>query len=212
MNGASGIGWSETDPADTESAGLADDRMRSIKTSVRQSLDDEHNFPSSGGNNVGYHRYGSARAYVGTQSRVSSSGTEGRLMVTSDTSRLFGVGSGGTVLLGAGPTSLSLGSTYGQTTFPQRSHWVEEIGDGVLNSSGTTQITFPNSGYSGQPRLWLQVIAQSATAIGGGLTLLSYVTEGKTTASVFGCRSTDGSNSNVSGVYFVWRSLGTRAL
>ena len=102
------IGWDESIPPITEQAGLGYARIQSDKTSTRQGLDAEHGWPSAGGLS-GFHRLGSARAFVGTQSRVSSSDTDGRLMVTSDSSRLFGVGSTGTVLLGAA-AMLSMGS------------------------------------------------------------------------------------------------------
>src|SRR5690242_18663246 len=95
--GGINAGWDETVPADSENAGLGAGRIRSLETTVQQVLDSEHNFPASGGANTGYHRLGSARAFYGTQSTVSSSGTDGRLMVTSDTSRLFGTGSGGKI-------------------------------------------------------------------------------------------------------------------
>lgn len=47
--GGSNIGWDAGQPADTENAGLGDDRIRSLKTSVQEALDNEHNFPSGGG-------------------------------------------------------------------------------------------------------------------------------------------------------------------
>jgi hypothetical protein len=98
------IGWDETAPADGDVAGLGDDEIRSLKTSLRQGLESEHEWPSTGGS-AGTHLAGSARAYYGTESAVSSADVGGRLMATSDTSRLFGVGSTGTVLFG-GATAL----------------------------------------------------------------------------------------------------------
>src|SRR5439155_682045 len=94
------ISWDETLPSDSENAGLGDDRIRSLKSSVRVGLDGEHVWPSGGGD-AGVHRLGSGRPFYGPQSLVSSSGTDGRLMVTSDTSRLFHVGSAGTMFLGS---------------------------------------------------------------------------------------------------------------
>lgn len=148
------IGWDEASPSDSESAGLGDDRIRSFKTSVRIGLSAEHTWPSAGGD-AGIHLLGSARAYYGAQSLVSSSGTDGRMMVTSDTSRLFGVGSAGTVMLGAGPFALSIGTTAG-ISFPQRHYWAMEMGEVQTNSSGTTHVTIPNSGYSGVPFVFSQ--------------------------------------------------------
>jgi hypothetical protein len=111
----------------------------------------EHTWPQSGGD-AGVHLLGSARAYFGPQSTISSAGTDGRLMIASDTSRLFGVGSGGTMLLG-GSRMLSVGTDLG-FTYPQRHYWAFEMGTSVTGSSGTTHVTIPNSGYSGVPFVW----------------------------------------------------------
>ena len=208
MNGASNVGWNENEPADTENAGLGDDRMRSIKTSSRAGLDDEHNWPAAGGSNVGYHRLGTARPFYGTQSRVSSSGTDGRLMLTSDTSRLFGVGSGGTVLLG-GPTVLSMGTF--PSTLPQRHHWAMETG--VSNTgAGTTdgvQVTIPNSGFSGVPF----VVVSSTSTAGGSQPLGEAFSVWSMTATTF----YTGAVIVASGAFranagFNYISIGSRAL
>lgn len=195
------INWNEGTPAGTDSLGIGDDEIRSLKSSLRIGLDGEHVWPSSGGD-AGVHRLGSARPYVGAQSLVSSTGTDGRLMVTSDTSRLFGVGSGGTVFLG-GPTVIAAGSFPG--SIPQRAVWVEEWGEGKTVASGTTTIAFPNSGYSGRPNVLLTVlpssIVQTAHIIG-----LGSVGAGSFTAV---SHTTGGAQSSVS---FFWRSLGTRTL
>src|SRR5690242_799191 len=118
------ITWNESSPAGGDNAGLGAGEFRSLKTALRTALDAEHNFPAAGGD-AGAHRLGSGRPYVGLQSAVSSSGTDGRVMVTSDTSRFFHVGSGGTSFIG-GPTVISAGSYPG--TVPQRFIWVEEWG------------------------------------------------------------------------------------
>ena len=136
--GGANIGtWDEGVPDANESVGLGDDRIRSTKSTVRTALDSEHVWSSSGGT-VGQHRYGSARAFYGAQSAVSASDTsvvaDGRMMIASDTSRLFGVGSTGTVLLGPGPLGLSVGS-YAPVTFPQRLHCALETGESTSASS-----------------------------------------------------------------------------
>lgn len=203
MNGANIGTFDLNSPADSESMGLTDDRIRSVKSTLQQVIDDEHVFPTAGGSAVGYHRLGSARAYYDVQSNVSSTGTDGRLMLTSDTSRLFGVGSGGTVLLGGGPTALSLGSTYGQQTFPQRVHWVEEVGRGITaTSSGSTLVTIPNSGYSGSPYVWVTPILGSV-ASSAGIVCAVVPIDGTSFVVKF---STTGE------LPFFWRSTGSRAL
>lgn len=193
------IGWNESNPADTESAGLGDDRIRSLTTSIRQGLDTEHVWPSAGGD-AGAHRLGSSRPYYGPQSAVSSSGTDGKTMVTSDTSQFFHVGSGGTSLVG-GPTVLSLGTFPG--SLPQRAQWVEEIGLATV-SNGTTMVavTIPNSGFSGRPLIFLtqnEVIGTSQYGTGAW----------NITPTSFSITLDRAAASNVT---VAWRSLGTRTL
>src|SRR5689334_10227962 len=122
--GGVSILWNENSPADTDSAGAGAGEIRSDKTSIRNAVGSEHNWPSGGGPSTGYHLLGSARAFVAAQSLVSSSGTDGRLMVTSDTSRLFHVGSAGTSYLG-GQNDLSVGSS---PVGGQRFYWAIEFG------------------------------------------------------------------------------------
>ncbi len=213
MNGAT-VFWSENIPSGTESMNSGDDRMRSLKTDLRTGLDDEHTFPAAGGL-AGYHRYGAARAYFGPQSNVSSSGTEGRIMVTSDTSRLFGVGSGGTVFLGSA-TALSMG-TFGQNKVspPQRAHWVQE-GEFLgrqTDLTGYATVTFPNSGYSGAP----VVIISSAIVSGlwtppDGNPVMAMLSAHSITKTEFVARSLTSNGVAVASVPFCWLSVGTRTL
>lgn len=211
MNGANIGTFDSNSPADTESAGLGDDRIRSTKTTLQQAMDDEHHFPAAGGSVVGYHRLGSARPYVGTQSRVSSSGTDGRLMVTSDTSRLFGVGSGGTMFLG-GSQVVSVGTNA--DTAGGRHHWVEEVGHSRTGSNGSVTITVPNSGFSGEPYVWCQ---QRAVNVSDAEVDFIVVTVSASQFIVQSMGSIDGGGTYLhavarSNVSFYWRSLGTRAL
>lgn len=155
MNGASNITWNEASPAMTESAGSADTLMRSLKTSIRQSIDDEHVWPSTGGSNVGYHRFGSARPFYGTQSRVSAA-ADGRMMLASDTSNFFMVGSGGTLFVG-GPNIISHASLVADA-LPQTHRWAMDSGTTTVSSV----ITFTGSGYSGVPVI-LATIQSSST-------------------------------------------------
>lgn len=206
IGGADGIGHDESVPGDTESVALGDDRIRSVKTSLRQVLDSEHNYPSAGGNAVGYHRFGSARPYYGPQSAVSSSGSDGRVMLTSDTSRYFAVGSGGTSLIG-GPTVISAGSFPGG--LPQRHAWVEEFGMSATTSKGTIAVTFPNSGYSGAPYVFI-----TPTAAGAGSSAFSILfapTACAVTATSFVATMLD-STGNYCQSSFFWRSIGSRVL
>lgn len=197
------IGWDENSPPESASAGLGDDNIRSLKTSVRAGLDGEHVWPSAGGD-AGVHRLGSARAYVGTQSQVSSAGTDGRLMWASDTSQLYHVGSGGTSLVG-GSRVMSVGTTAG-FTYPQRHQWVEEFGIVHMPAaSGTSvSVTFPNSGYSGIPYVWL---TQNETSSAAAVSLTNWGAIGITPTS-FIIYATGGSSDFT----VAWMSKGTRVL
>lgn len=196
------IGWNESSPQGSDSLGLGDDEIRSLKTSVRIGLDGEHVWPSGGGD-AGAHRLGSARPYVGTQSLVSSAGTDGRLMFTSDTSCLFGVGSGGTSFIG-GPTVISAGSFPGG--LPQRHYWATEFGIAIIPSGSVgTTISFPNSGYSGSPYVLITPFQN----------ITSYLTMpfvDSVAATNFTARTQDGLVAKVGGNQFTWLSIGSRVL
>ena len=203
IGGFDGLGWDETTPSDSEAVSLGDDRIRSLKTSLRNALDAEHSWPSAGGNSVGYHRFGSARPYYGPQSNVSSSGSDGRLMLTSDTSRLFAVGSGGTVYLG-GTLGLSIGTSAG-FGYPQRHHWVEEVGLTQTGSTGSVTVTIPNSGFSGIPYVTATVAGPVSQGVFASVTTVSGTEFILSTIAAAGAVFTG--NQNV-----FWRSLGTRVL
>lgn len=194
------IGWDETSPADTESLSQGDDRIRSLKTSLRQGLAGEHTWPSGGGD-AGVHLLGSARAYVGTQSQVSSSGTEGRLMFASDTSRFFHVGSGGTVLLG-GPRVITRGNYADPGGMPQRHYWAEEMGLAYIPSGLTlVAVTIPNSGFSAAPLVFVSQQQPDTSSLDGSFAVAAVT---PTSFTIFGLGS--------SGYTFAWRSIGSRCL
>ena len=188
------IGWNEGDPADTESVSLGNERIQSAKSSVRLALDSEHVFPAAGGT-AGAHRPGSAMAFYGTQSAVSAS-VDGRVMLASDTSRFFGVGSGGTVLVGS-PFNLSVGTTVG-FTFPQRHYWAVEFGS-ILCIAGAQAVTIPNSGFSGVP----YVVSTSSNQ--------RIVWVDSVTPTSFQIHTDDSAGGALQG-YATWVSIGTRVL
>lgn len=202
MPGAN-IGWDNATPAGTELESLGPTRIKSLKTSVQQALDAEHVFPTTGGAGTGAHRPGSAVAHYGTQSAVSSGDTNGKLMFTSDSSRLFGTPSNGTVFIG-GATVISAGSFPGGAA-PQRSHWVEEFGEAITDAQGIVTITFPGSGFSGKPYVKTQLFVLNGITTGNWATPIAI---SKTAMDVV-TRSSAGSASAQS---FFWFSTGTRAL
>jgi len=193
--------WQEGKPDGDDSLGIGDEDARSTKTAIRNAMAAEHVWDAAGGANTGAHVFGSARPYYGVQSNVSSTGSDGRIMQTSDTSRLFGVGSGGTSFLG-GPTVISAGSFPGFTV-PQRSIWVEEWGEGKTNS-GSTVVTFPNSGFSGKPFVQVTGIDTNSR--------IQIVTIASVTATQLTVKSSATDLLGGSTTSFFWRSVGTRTL
>lgn len=202
--GGVNINWDETKPSGTDSVAIGDDQIRSDKIALRSALAAEHTFSASGGANTGAHALGSARPFYDVQSNVSSTGSDGRLMLTSDTSRLFGVGSGGTVFLG-GATVISAGSF--PATAPQRHYWAVEFGEGKT-VSGATTVSIPNSGYSGVP--FIQVTNKITNLITDGGASIMWISGVGNASFVVNSRLTNGVTT--SSHSFCWQSVGTRVL
>ena len=199
------IQWDENKPAGQDSLGIGDDQIRSDKTALRSGLAAEHIWESTGGANTGAHVLGSARPFFGPQSLVSSTGSDGRLYAASDTSRLFGVGSGGTTLYG-GATVLSLGSFPGGTT-PQRYYWAMEMGL-AMTKSGQVQVVFPNSGFSVEPFIQLTPITEGGFPATPG----DLVWSGKPVVTGFTAWSTKTNGASTSTTSFYWQATGYRVL
>ncbi len=150
------IAWDETAPADSRNAGLGASDIRSILTNTRGGLDSEHHWPSTAGLH-GAHRAGSARAYYGTASQVSSVDTDGRFMFTSDTSVLFGVNSSTTVPLGGryatySHATYSTGGTNRTSAVTQRVKF--EFGSALLTTgSALTTVTFTTTNFVFAPHV-----------------------------------------------------------
>ncbi len=191
------IGWNENAPAGSDSLGIGDDEIRSTKTAIRTAIDAEHVFPSAGGD-AGVHRLGSGRPYIGAQSLVSSTGTDGRLMWASDTSRFFHVGSGGTAFIG-GPQVLSVSSYPG--TVPQRHYWAIEMGIAMTGALGTVAVNY--SAFSGAPF----VTATAVDNLGTAAKTVNLTGTVNTTQATFHSYTGSTSTSNVT---FHWMSIGTR--
>ena len=107
------IGWNNNKPANADLFGTLDDNIRSTKSNLQGALDAEHVW-SSVSQLAGHHRAGSARVFYGAKSAVSSSDTDGRMMATSATSRLYYVGSDMSTFrvgMSTGLTARSLSST-----------------------------------------------------------------------------------------------------
>ena len=162
------IGWDETDPANSKNLGLGAGDIRSLKTNLSGGLAAEHLWPTATGA-AGAHLLGSARAFVGIASQVSSSDTDGRLMFTSDTSQLFMVNSATTVRIGGRyvphtPTRFA-GASDGTQTPSLGQRLMIEYGTGIMPTSGatnyTTQFTYATGGV--MPMVFTDLVWSSAT-------------------------------------------------
>lgn len=141
------INWDETDPANSKARGQGAGDIRSFKTAVRTGMGEEHVWPSASGA-AGVHLPGSGRPYYGAHSAVSSTGTDARTMVTSDKSDYWHVGALAAHYLG-GARTISAGS-FPQGVTPQIAKIAVEFGVGATtDSSASTTIVLPNSGFSG---------------------------------------------------------------
>lgn len=156
--GGASIGWNNSSPANTDQLGSGDDEIRSLRSNVQGALNSEHNFPDGGGSAIGYHLLGSARAFVGAISTVSSAGTDGRLMVASNRSQFFHVGSDGTMLLGSRNLLQMDGFEAGATgTLSQRHQWKVIHISSTMPSSGSELVSgIGTSAFSGRPFVWGQ--------------------------------------------------------
>jgi len=146
--GGSTIQWDESVPSSSSNAGLGEQDIRSIKTSVRNALDSEHIFSSTGGAATGAHRPGSAVAFFGASSKISSSDTDGRLYIDSTNSRFHHVGSADTMLLGGQYSVLGGGITIqGTTTYSKVTQCfaMEASQYTFFNASTSTTVTLQNT-------------------------------------------------------------------
>lgn len=209
--------WDESSPAGSEKVGLGDDRIRSTKTSVRAALDSEHYFASSS-STAGAHRPGSAVAFYGATSAVSSLSTttfpvsnNGRMMIDSTTTRLYSVGYGGASMLGAGPLGLSVDSAAYIGGIPfgskQTLRWGMEVGI-VASKASTHRVTFPNSGFSAPPYLQISCYTQDI----GGNDPARIVKLDAVSASEFSCQVVAAENGDASTAGIMWYAIGPRAL
>jgi len=205
MNGQT-ISWDESKPANTDNVAQGDDQIRSDKTALRTALGDEHNFPSTGGANSGYHKFGSARPFYGAISACSSSGTAARLFQTSDTSEVY-ADTGAAVFPVGGLFSLLGANAAGVYTPTAGSKYAVQFGlSAVTASTGyVTTITLAGSGYSGLPLVF--VTPYGAVGTNGAIPVLGAIVS-KTTFAV--SMYTSGGFS-LSTTTFGWMSIGTVA-
>ena len=145
------IGWDETKPADADGAYTAASALRSLKSNIAGGLSTAIYWPGTGGSSAasaGLPLPGVWRAFYGVESLVSTY-ADGALYITSDTSRLFGVGSGGTMLLGS-----SRMIEYATAPSSPKNHWVLSSGTlspGASFSAGNVILSYYSANTLGFP-------------------------------------------------------------
>ncbi len=196
------VGWDNTTPAAGDDAGLGDDEFRSFKTSIQTLIDAEHVFSTTGGANSGRHRPGSAMPYNDVQSNVSAGDLLGRLYFTSDTSRLFALGTG------ASDSTIFLGSKnaveHGPDTGEFNHLWMEDSGHATLDAGGSATVSFA-SAYSGIPVVNVSIWTAGIPGTQNPSIHLSAVTTGGFQALGRLAGGTTASRGTV-----LWRSIGSR--
>ena len=201
--GGRNVGWDNTSPGSGDNAGLGDDEIRSLKTSMQSALDSEHDWAATGGANTGRHRPGAGRAYVDTQSRLSAGDVSGRLYIASDTSRAFFLGTTSSDITNyvGGRNVLEHAADPGGHKFL----WAEEGGHAVV-SSGVAAVSYSEK-YSSPPTVVGSCL--TTTSPGPVNVQFSQATTGGFVAQV---RYSATSGEFASWGTLMWRSLGTRSL
>jgi hypothetical protein len=146
--GGINAGLNTSVPSGSSQAGPGQQDLRSIKTTFQEVLDSEHHFPNTGGAGSGAHRLGSARAFYGAASALSSSDTDGRLYIDSTNSRLHHAGSSNTILLGGRYATLAYPVLRWMSPFLVSSadtpsvdeHWALETGMGIMPKGSLSTI------------------------------------------------------------------------
>lgn len=206
MNGVN-IAWDESKPANVDAIGIGDDQIRSDKTALRNALNDEHNFPSTGGAGSGYHRFGSARPFYAAVSAVSSSGTVARLMQTSDTSEVY-ADTGAAMFLVGGAAALVAANANGVYQAGDKNKIAVQFGIAAAKASNAyvSLVTYNGSGFSGVPLVY--VTPMGTTGAAAPWPNLGTVGSKTTFAVSF---STVGQAFSQSTTTFAWLSIGTAA-
>lgn len=176
--GGISVTWNSAVPSVTSQAGVGYQDLQSIKSTLQQVMDSEHVFESTGGSNTGIHRKGSAVVFYGASSAISSTDTNGRLMIDSTNSRLFHVGSGDTRLLGGQYVPLMTPlSVTGNTVASKITQCfaMESSQFTFLNASTSTTITLQNT-YVSAVAFVQQIPSATAPATATGVLLPGLVT------------------------------------
>ncbi|KKM91686.1 hypothetical protein LCGC14_1226010 [marine sediment metagenome] len=197
------MSWPEDRPEGRDFVSDFGPVIHSHKTEFRAGLEKHFYWTDSSNASAGESRLtigltvtGSCRAFYDTESRVSAF-RDGALLVTSDTTRLYGLTSGSSFLLG------SARAVHNPTTGPVGSlrQLVQSDEVGTAHTDGSFNFTFPVE-YSIAPAL--MITAKYPSGNRDGRVGISTVTAGGFTGVIEGTVG--------SGVGIWWRSSGTVAI
>lgn len=147
---------------------------------------------------------GSAHAFYGTASQVSHVSAGGKLMLTSDTSRFYGLHSAQSTLLGS-PSAIVYGGGS-VTTITPGTRWLVQSGStfGTVVAARNFNLVFPIPYTATAPFVETTPIASAATlVVTSGISTTAPTTASGASVTVV----VRGGNTSVAGFY--WRSVGT---
>jgi len=152
---------------------------------------------------------GSAHAFYGTASQVSAAGAAGKLMLTSDTSRFYGLHSTQSTLLGGTAAIVYSGASTSLTTITAGTRWLIQSGFTTANvvAAQNFNIVFPISYAATAPFVEITPIGSSTTYV---ITSGTSTTAPPTASGMSVTVVVRGGNTSVAGFY--WRSIGTVTL
>lgn len=211
--------WNETQPTLQSLVKELPSTLTNQMEAFRQGIEQTFLWTQSSGASAGEPLHssastkpGAARAFFGPASQVSAS-KDGRLFVTSDTSRLYAVPSGGSVLLNSNRAVLGDSASYVTNAsalsvlegLKASTRWFVQSGstNPPFVSTATIKITFPVP-YTVAPRVMVMPLLSSATNNGVMLSITSL------TGSSMSVRP--GQQGPVTSWGFLWRSAGTIAV
>ena len=135
--------WSKDVPSSTSSVSETDDLLRSHWSILESAIEEEHFFKENSGISTGVHKLGSGKVHVGPYSHVSSANDPSRLMIDSDYSRFWYVGSEDTIELGGSQAGNVAGLV--EAGNPSASKVI------VFNSARTTVGADSSPGFTAEP-------------------------------------------------------------
>lgn len=214
------MSWEETKPSSGDPLSEFPSMLTKHMEDFRVGIEKAFLWTQSSGLSAGEPLYssgstkgGAARAFYGPQSDVSAA-KDGALMVTSDTRRLFYVGSevvqlGGDNIILSDVTLMQSSVTASSfVTLPVNSRWVVKSGytDSLTTTNPVSQL-FGGTLYLGTPRVLVTPVVSTATLHAFRLAVTSVNSSGMSISFYKGT----GAGSAASWGYY-WRSEGTITL